>query len=149
MVSIFSNTSNGGCKGACGGRRCLMTDIGSNIGFFGMLAMFYGCEAVFFDVQKSCTQYVQGGVLANSFQNLGRVYHLGISDVREVAKVCMQTHISDKFSDNAVDVCVCVCACACVYVIYVCVRVRRCACACVCNLCACVCACVCVCVERG
>jgi hypothetical protein len=87
MWQLFTNKTSGGCQRACGAHACLMVDIGANIGFFGMLAMTYGCQAVFFDIQRSCTMYVQGGMLANGFGNKGRVFHMGVSDVAAVTQV--------------------------------------------------------------
>jgi hypothetical protein len=84
MVEVFTNPKTGGCRRACGEHKCLMLDIGSNIGFYGILAISNGCEAVFFDVQPTCTKHVYGALQANQFEKYGKVYHLGLSDAKRL-----------------------------------------------------------------
>ena len=62
---------------ARGGR---FLDIGSNIGFYGMVAASLGCTVHFFDVQCACATAVADALLANGLQRHAWVHPVGVSD---------------------------------------------------------------------
>jgi len=58
--------------------RGLMLDIGANMGYFGMLALKSGCEALLFDLQRGCQQFLNNALVLNGFQGTGRVVPCGV-----------------------------------------------------------------------
>ena len=64
---------------ACAGGAHFL-DIGSNIGFYGMMAASLGCKVHFFDAQCACTTAVADGLLANDLQRRAWVHPVGVSD---------------------------------------------------------------------
>jgi hypothetical protein len=60
---------------------CHVLDVGANTGFYGLVGMAYGCDATFFDIQRTCVDMVNKSIALNSrFHSKGAVYRLGISE---------------------------------------------------------------------
>jgi hypothetical protein len=78
MVALFEV----GCT-CTDGRRRLMVDIGANTGFYGELAIFHGCDAVFADMQPACVRWIQATLLVNALSAHGAIIPYGISDKEE------------------------------------------------------------------
>lgn len=55
-------------------------DIGSNIGFYGMMAASLGCKVHFFDMQCACATAVADALLANGLQRRAWIHPVGVSD---------------------------------------------------------------------
>ena len=55
-------------------------DIGSNIGFYGMMAASLGCKVHFFDMQCACATAVADALLANDLQRHAWIHPVGVSD---------------------------------------------------------------------
>jgi hypothetical protein len=60
-----------------------MVDIGANTGFYGELAIFHGCDAVFADMQPACVRWIQATLLVNALSAHGAIIPYGISDKEE------------------------------------------------------------------
>jgi hypothetical protein len=57
-----------------------MIDVGANTGFYGETAILHGCDAIFFDMQPACVNWVVATLLANNFAEHGAVIPYGLSD---------------------------------------------------------------------
>lgn len=57
----------------------LVVDVGSNTGIYGMMALRYGCQSLFFDVQPTCQRAVNSAIYLNGFSAMGRVLPFGVS----------------------------------------------------------------------
>jgi FkbM family methyltransferase len=57
-----------------------MLDIGSNHGYYGLLAMKMGCEALLFDLQPECHQMINNAIVRNNFTARGRLIPRGVTD---------------------------------------------------------------------
>lgn len=60
--------------------RVRFLDIGSNIGFYGMMAASLGCKVHFFDMQCACATAVADALLANGLQRRASIHPVGVSD---------------------------------------------------------------------
>ena len=58
----------------------LMLDIGSNHGYYGLLALKMGCEALLFDLQPQCHQMINNAIVRNNFTKSGWLVPRGVSD---------------------------------------------------------------------
>lgn len=58
----------------------LMIDIGSNAGFYGLLAATYGIKTIAFDLQPECIAAIQNSVLVNNLVDYMRVIPKGVSE---------------------------------------------------------------------
>ena len=58
----------------------LMLDVGSNHGYYGLLALKMGCEALLFDLQPECHQMINNAIVKNEFTERGRLVPRGVSD---------------------------------------------------------------------
>lgn len=81
MLKVFSalcgNPSSNG----------LMLDVGSNLGYYGLLAMRMGCESILFDLQPECQLSINNAIVVNQFTSLGRVMPFGVGNVETSFKV--------------------------------------------------------------
>jgi len=68
-------------------RNALMLDVGANTGFFGLLAMRMGCEALFFDLQPQCQTLVNSALFLNGFGAKGRVLPYGVAASQSTLQV--------------------------------------------------------------
>jgi len=68
-------TKNAGSTG-----RNLVLDVGSNSGFYGLMAIASGCPTLFFDLQPGCNKVVTGALLANGWADRGMVLAAGLSE---------------------------------------------------------------------
>ena len=60
---------------------CHVLDVGANTGFYGLVGMAYGCDATFFDIQRTCVDMINKSIVLNSHvHSKGAVYRLGISE---------------------------------------------------------------------
>ena len=82
MQKVFSSQ----CKKSTGAPG-LMLDVGSNLGYYGLLAMSQGCESLLFDLQPGCQSLINNAIVVNQFTSLGRVVPFGVSDVESSFKV--------------------------------------------------------------
>ena len=57
----------------------LMLDVGSNTGFYGLLAIAHGCRATFFDPQPGCNKVVNAELLVNRWTTRGVVVGAGLA----------------------------------------------------------------------
>ncbi|KAL7451608.1 hypothetical protein ACHAWC_003430 [Mediolabrus comicus] len=57
-----------------------MLDIGSNHGYYGLLALKMGCAALLFDLQPECQQMINNAIVRNNFTARGRLIPRGVSD---------------------------------------------------------------------
>lgn len=77
MLKVFSahckNTMNSQHRG-------IMLDVGSNLGYYGLLAMAMGCESILFDLQPQCQQMINNAIVVNQFTSQGRVMPFGVSN---------------------------------------------------------------------
>lgn len=80
LRAFAASTSDAASPSAASDAACLVVDAGSNTGFFGLVAMSFGCDVKFFDVQKSCLDFVSGAVEVNAFRARGDLHHIGLSD---------------------------------------------------------------------
>ena len=69
-----------GSPGLQPGLNNLFLDVGSNSGFYGLMAIAAGCPAVFFDLQPACNKVVTGALLANGWAHKGLVVAGGLSE---------------------------------------------------------------------
>ena len=74
------------CAQAAPGRN-LFLDVGSNSGFYGLMAVAAGCPTVFFDLQPGCNKVVTGALLANGWAEQGLVVAAGLSQTSGTVKV--------------------------------------------------------------
>jgi len=58
----------------------LMLDIGSNAGYYGLLAATYGLKTVAFDLQPECVAVIQNSILVNNLGEKMRVIPKGVSE---------------------------------------------------------------------
>lgn len=58
----------------------LMLDVGSNLGYYGLMAMAMGCESILFDLQPECQSMINSAIVVNQFTSLGRVIPFGVSN---------------------------------------------------------------------
>lgn len=58
----------------------LMIDIGSNSGFYGILAATYGLKTIAFDLQPECIAVIQNSILVNNLVENMRVIPKGVSE---------------------------------------------------------------------
>ena len=58
----------------------LMLDVGSNAGFYGLLAATYGLKTIAFDLQPECVAVIQNSVLVNNLVENMRVIPKGVSE---------------------------------------------------------------------
>ena len=58
----------------------LMLDIGSNAGYYGLLAATYGLKTVAFDLQPECVAIIQNSILVNNLGENMRVIPKGVSE---------------------------------------------------------------------
>ena len=61
----------------------LMVDIGSNLGYYGLLAMKMGCESIMFDLQPECQRRINNAIVINQFTSRGQVAPFGVSNIEE------------------------------------------------------------------
>lgn len=64
----------------------LVLDVGSNSGFYGLMAIAAGCPTVFFDLQPGCNKVVTGALLANGWAERGTVLAAGLSETSGTVK---------------------------------------------------------------
>ena len=68
--------------GKCGNHENYMLDIGANQGYFGIMALAYGCKVEFFEPQPACHHIISNLVYANKFQNWAKLHmNFAASDV--------------------------------------------------------------------
>lgn len=65
----------------------LVLDVGSNFGYYGLLAMKMGFESLLFDLQPECHQRINNAIVVNQFQALGRVVPFGVSNIEASFRV--------------------------------------------------------------
>jgi FkbM family methyltransferase len=58
----------------------LMLDVGSNVGYYGLLAASYGLKTIAFDLQPECIAVLQNNVLVNNLGENMRVIPKGVSE---------------------------------------------------------------------
>jgi len=58
----------------------LMLDVGSNAGYFGLLAATYGLKTLAFDLQPECVAVIQNSILVNNLGENMRVIPKGVSE---------------------------------------------------------------------
>ena len=58
----------------------LMLDIGSNAGYYGLLAATYGLKTIAFDLQPECVAVIQNSILLNNLGENMRVIPKGVSE---------------------------------------------------------------------
>ena len=75
MVKIFEQ----GCR-TSSLHSNLMLDVGSNHGYYGLLALKMGCEALLFDLQPECQQMINNAIVRNNFAKSGWLVPRGVSD---------------------------------------------------------------------
>ena len=78
MLNIFERE----CRTPSLNSNNLMLDVGSNHGYFGLLALKMGCEALLFDLQPECQQMINNAIVRNNFTKSGRLVPRarGVSD---------------------------------------------------------------------
>ena len=77
---LDTECAQGGNPGRQPGLGNLFLDVGSNSGFYGLMALAAGCPAVFFDLQPGCNKVVTGALLANGWADKGLVVAGGLSE---------------------------------------------------------------------
>jgi FkbM family methyltransferase len=65
----------------------LMLDIGSNVGYFGMLGLRGGCEVLAFDLQVGCQKFINNAIVMNGYEDRGRVVPCGVGSKEGTVKV--------------------------------------------------------------
>jgi len=93
MLHILTSTKNGSFSRdlIAQSQECLVVDVGSNTGFFGLLGMTFGCNALFFDVQQKCVELVTGAIEMNKFSGTGIAKLMGISDRQETLLISTES----------------------------------------------------------
>lgn len=76
MLNIFERE----CRTPSLNSNNLMLDVGSNHGYYGLLALKMGCEALLFDLQPECQQMINNAIVRNNFTKSGRLVPRGVSD---------------------------------------------------------------------
>ena len=61
------------------GRRPVMIDIGANNGYYGMLGLALGAQAIMLDVQPTCWDHIQAAVDMNAFGSRAQLVRHGVS----------------------------------------------------------------------
>ena len=65
--------------------KCHVLDVSSNSGFYGLVGMAHGCDATFFDIQRTCVDMVNKAVELNShLVGEASVHRLGVSDAFDI-----------------------------------------------------------------
>ena len=82
MLHVFDKK----CRLPDGGRG-LMLDVGANMGYFGMLALAAGCEALLFDLQLGCQKFLNNALVINGFQSTGRVVPGGVGGAESFVNI--------------------------------------------------------------
>ena len=67
--------------------RGLMLDVGSNLGYYGLLSLKMGCEAIMFDLQPECQHMINNAIIINNFVPVGRMMPYGVSNAEVSFKV--------------------------------------------------------------
>jgi len=79
MLSVFGKS--------CESSNNLMLDIGANMGYFGLLAIKSGCEALLFDLQNGCQKFCNNAIVLNGFQNSARVVPFGVESIETIIRI--------------------------------------------------------------
>lgn len=86
VTAIMQKVFGSQCKASTGAPG-LILDVGSNLGYYGLLAMSQGCESLLFDLQPGCQSLINNAIVVNQFTSLGRVVPFGVSNVESSFKV--------------------------------------------------------------
>ena len=86
VTAVMQKVFGSQCKKSTGAPG-LMLDVGSNLGYYGLLAMSQGCESLLFDLQPGCQSLINSAIVVNQFTSLGRVVPFGVSDAESSFKV--------------------------------------------------------------
>lgn len=80
----------------------IVLDIGSNHGYYGLMAAKYGCSVLLFDPQPMCQSYIAWGILINNLNNTYMVPH-GVGIEGETIPIFENSNCEGRFPMNKVE----------------------------------------------
>jgi hypothetical protein len=98
VLAVFNVVTHRGGRCSKAARRATVLDIGSNEGFFGLLASSWGCLTYFFEPQLSCQAAIYTALLLNGFGvDVARVVPRPVSSTRMSMVVSASAPCVDQF----------------------------------------------------
>lgn len=79
----------------------VMLDIGSNAGFYGLLAMKMGFYSIMFDLQPGCQEMINNAIISNQLQDMGVVIPYGVSSKKESFRMSDSGSCDGRFPASA------------------------------------------------